>query len=65
MENKKPLWEDIIAFTRSKNKVGVGLIILGLMGLLLPIIPGILLVVAGIIILKPEWYERLKKKIKS
>jgi hypothetical protein len=35
------------------------------MGLLLPIIPGILLVAAGIIILKPEWYERLKKKIKS
>jgi uncharacterized protein YqgC (DUF456 family) len=65
VEKKKPLWEDIIAYTSSKNKLGLGLILLGLIGLILPLIPGILLVALGVLILKPEWYEVLKKKLKS
>ena len=58
MENeKKPLWEEIVDFTKSKNKLAVALIALGLIGLVLPILPGLLLIAVGIYLLKPEWVD--------
>ena len=62
MENKKPLWEEIKNFSRHKYKWAVLLIVLGVLGLALPVIPGILLLAIGLYILKPEWYDKLKKK---
>ncbi len=54
MENEnKPLWEEIVDFTKSKNKLAVALIALGLLGLVLPILPGLLLIAVGIYLLKP------------
>ena len=57
MRNTNPLWYDILKFSRNKSKFALGLIILGLLGLILPILPGILLLVLGIYLLKPEWYN--------
>ena len=37
---KKPLWQDILQFSRNKNKMAVGFISLGIVGLALPVIPG-------------------------
>jgi len=62
MENKKPLWQEIKDFSRHKYKWAVLFIILGLLGLILPVIPGILLLAVALFILKPEWYQKLKKK---
>jgi uncharacterized membrane protein YbaN (DUF454 family) len=62
MENKKPLWHEIIKFSKNKSKIAVGFIVLGLLGLVLPIIPGILLLLIGLFILKPEWYEKFKRR---
>jgi len=65
MDNeKKPLWEEIVDFTKSKNKLAVVLIALGLIGLVLPILPGILLILVGIYLLKPEWVEKIKEQFK-
>ncbi len=65
MENeKKPLWEEIVDFTKSKNKLAIILIALGLLGLALPVLPGLLLIAVGIYILKPEWVEKVKEKFK-
>ena len=65
MENeKKPLWEEIVDFTKSKNKLAVALIALGLIGLVLPILPGVLLILVGIYLLKPEWIEKIKEQFK-
>ena len=63
-EEKKPLWEEIVDFTKSKNKLAVALIALGLLGLVLPILPGLLLIFVGIYLLKPEWVEKLKELFK-
>ena len=62
MENKNPLWKEIKDFSRHKYKWAIFFIILGLMGLVLPVIPGVLLLAVALFILKPEWYNKLKKK---
>jgi len=64
-EEKKPLWEEIVDFTKSKNKLAVALIAIGLLGLALPIIPGLLLIAVGIYLLKPEWVEKVKAQFKK
>ena len=62
MENKDPLWHEIKKFSKHKSKIAIGFILLGLLGLVLPVIPGILLLLIGLFILKPEWYEKFKRK---
>ena len=61
MAEQKALWRDILQFSKHKNKLAVGFIGLGMFGLVLPVIPGIALLAVGLFLLKPEWYERLKK----
>ena len=56
MSNPNPLWQDIIEFSRNKTKLAITFIILGILGLVLPVIPGILLLGLGIFLIKPEWY---------
>jgi uncharacterized protein YqgC (DUF456 family) len=63
MEKRKVLWEDIVEFSKRKYKLAILLIVIGITGLVLPIIPGLLLLGVGIFILKPEWFEVLRKKI--
>jgi len=61
MNETNPLWQDIIKFSRNKLKFAIGFIILGILGLVLQIIPGILLLGVGIFLLKPEWYEPFRR----
>ena len=63
-EDKKPLWEEIVDFTKSKNKLAISLIAIGILGLILPVTPGLLLVALGIYLLKPEWAEKVKELFK-
>lgn len=62
MPSKRPLWEDILKFSKDKYKIASVLLIVGILGLVFPIIPGVLLIALGILILKPEWYEKVKRK---
>ena len=59
---KKPLWQDILQFSRNKNKMAVGFISLGIVGLALPVIPGFALLGVGVFLLKPEWIDSLKSQ---
>jgi len=61
MSDSNPLWHDIIKFSRHKSKLAAGFIILGILGLVLPVIPGILLLGMGLFLLKPEWYESFRR----
>jgi uncharacterized membrane protein YbaN (DUF454 family) len=61
MTDNNPLWHDIIKFSRNKNKLAIGFIVLGILGLILPMIPGILFLGVGIFIIKPEWYESFRR----
>ena len=61
--NDKPLWEDIVEFARKKKWLAAALIIIGLFGLIVPIIPGLLLIGVAVFLLKPEWWDRFKKRV--
>jgi uncharacterized protein YqgC (DUF456 family) len=65
LSESNPLWHDIINFSRNKYKLAIGFIILGILGLVLPIIPGLLLLAVGIFLIKPEWYDIVKKWYKN
>jgi uncharacterized protein YqgC (DUF456 family) len=56
----QPLWEDILRFSRHKYKFASALIILGVLGLVIPVIPGILLILCAVFLVKPEWYHKVK-----
>jgi hypothetical protein len=58
---RQPLWQDIIRFSRRKYFFVFVLIILGLVGLVIPVIPGLLLILGAVFIIKPEWYQQIKK----
>ena len=62
MHSKKPLWREIKKFSAQKVWFAVLFLILGLFGLVLPVIPGILLLAVAVFLIKPEWYERLKRR---
>ena len=61
MDDSNHLWQDILKFSRDKYKLGSGLIVLGILGLLLPVMPGVILVLLGFYLIKPEWFERAKQ----
>lgn len=62
MENKTPLYKDILEFSRKKKKLAAGLIALGILGIFIPIIPGFLLIGMAVLLLKPEWWDKIKSK---
>jgi len=51
---KNPLWEDILAFHKNRQLLGIVLVILGAAGLLLPILPGLLVIILGLALLAPD-----------
>jgi uncharacterized protein YqgC (DUF456 family) len=62
--HRKPLWNEILKFSNEKYRIATILIVIGLVGLVFPIIPGLLLIGLGILLIKPEWFERVKSKLK-
>ena len=62
MQEKIPLRQKIKHFSKHKFKWALLFIILGLLGLVLPVIPGILLLAIGLFLLKPEWFDKFRRK---
>ncbi|HDP99184.1 MAG TPA: hypothetical protein ENN22_08385 [bacterium] len=62
---KKSLFEEIKQFNRDKKKYALILLIVGFAGLLLPVIPGLMLIVLGIMLLHPKLGQALSEKIKD
>ncbi len=50
---KKKLKEEIRDFRRSKSLYAIPLLLIGILGLVLPVIPGILLIVYGLMLVIP------------
>ncbi len=61
MQEKQPLWPSIIKFSGQKIWLAILFVIIGLFGIVLPVIPGLLFLAAAVLLIKPEWYEKLKK----
>jgi len=60
-----PLWEDIKKFSGNKFSLAVILVLIGLLGVIIPIIPGILFFLFAIALFKPGLMSKIRSKIKS
>jgi uncharacterized membrane protein YbaN (DUF454 family) len=65
MKKSQKLTDEMRQFKNEKKWYGIVLISLGFIGLVLPIMPGWLLIAAGIALISPKFGERMLEKIKS
>ncbi|HES58933.1 MAG: hypothetical protein JW956_03560 [Calditrichaceae bacterium] len=63
-ENKKALWEDIRQFSKTKYFIAVALILLAALGLIVPIIPGIIFIILAIALFKKGWMSKIRSRIR-
>ena len=61
----KPLWEDILEFHKNRQLLGIILVILGSAGLLLPILPGLLVIILGLALLAPDKFGSIFNWIRT
>ena len=62
---KKDLVDEIKDFKENKKKLIPVVIVLGILGLFLPILPGVALLFFGFLLIFPKAGENLLKKIRS
>jgi len=61
--SKKPLIKQLESFRKWRNWIAMPLIALGVLSLLLPILPGVLIIFLGIMLFNPELADRIKDKV--
>ena len=60
--SKKPLIEQLESFRKWRNWIAIPLIAIGVISLLLPVLPGILIIFLGIMLINPELADRIREK---
>ena len=65
MKEKNSLYEEIKKFQKEKKIYFVILILVGLLGLIFPVIPGLFLIGLGIALISPKYGEALLNKTKQ
>lgn len=65
MEKKNSLYDEMKKFQGEKKNYIIALLILGILGLIFPIIPGLLLIGLGIALISPKHGEIFLEKIKK
>jgi len=61
---KEPLWEEILPFTKKKYILVPLLILLSFLGLIVPVIPGIVLFVLAIMMIRKGTASKLRRKFR-
>ena len=51
-KQKRPLWDEILKFSKNKYQLAIVLILIGLTGFIIPVIPGSLLLVMALALLR-------------
>jgi len=64
-KENNPLWEDIKKFSGNKYSLATVLVLIGLMGIIIPVIPGVLFFLFAIALFKPGLMTKIRSKIKS
>ena len=64
IERKKALWKDIINFSKNKYLLALGLVAVGLLGIVIPIIPGLFLIFLAIALFKKGWMAKFRKRFR-
>lgn len=62
--NKKALWEEIRTFSKNKIVIAITLVLVGLLGIIIPVIPGIFLFLLAIALFKKGWMTKFRKKFR-
>lgn len=65
MKKKSSLIDEMKKFREEKKYYIIALFILGILGLIFPVIPGLLLIGLGIMLISPKHGEALLEKIKK
>jgi hypothetical protein len=60
-----PLWEEILRFSKNKYLLALILILIGLLGVVVPVIPGILLFLLAIALLRKGMMARIRRYFKT
>jgi len=63
--NKNPLWNEILKFSKNKYVIALILVLVGLLGIIIPVIPGILLFVVAVALLKKGTMQKLRRRFRS
>ena len=61
-KQKRPLWDEILSFSKNKYLLAALLVLIGLLGFVIPIIPGILLIVMAVALLRKGTMKALRKR---
>ncbi len=61
-EENKALWREILAFNKSKYFIVLLLFLLALSGVLIPVIPGLLIFILALALLRKGWMEQIRKR---
>ena len=62
--DKKPLWEEIRKFSKTKYFIAIALIILAILGIIVPVIPGIIFIILAIALFKKGWMSKIRERFR-
>lgn len=62
-KEKEPLIRQLDSFRKWRNWIAIPLIVVGVISLMLPILPGLAFLFFGIMLIKPELADRIKDKV--
>ncbi len=60
--HRQPLWKDILKFNKNKATLAVILVLVGITGIIVPVIPGLLLILLAIALFKKGWMEKIRTR---
>jgi hypothetical protein len=63
-QKTEPLWQEIKRFKKSKYLWAIALLAVALLGLVVPIIPGILIVIIVLALFKKGWMEKIRNRFR-
>lgn len=63
-DEKKPLWKEIRSFSKTKYLIAIALIILAVLGIIVPIIPGIIFIILAIALFKKGWMSKIRERFR-
>ena len=65
MEKKRKIRDEIRTFRRIRPYIAIPLLVIGVIGLVFPVIPGLALIFVGVMLLLPRTGDKLVRTIKS
>jgi len=65
LKKSRPLWDDILKFSRKKYGWAIILVLIGLLGIVIPVIPGLLFILFAVALLKPGLMAKVRAKLNS